>query len=194
MSLKSVEKLADGLGVSVLTLFSPSNGPPNTQPLTNDEMVDILLVEDRPEDVELTMDALKHANITNRMFTVRDGVEALDFLFGTGSFAHRRPADHPQIVLLDINLPSIDGLEVLRRIKSDPRTRHIPVVVLTSSKNSSDVVLSKRLGAESYIVKPVDFQSFSAVTLQLSLQWALFKSGPLGALPVRAVAQPALGA
>ena len=175
VSLKSVEKLADGLGVTVLTLFSHFAEKPATQPLTTDEMVDILLVEDRPEDVELTLEALKSAHVANRFFTVNDGAAALDFLFGTGTFAHRRPDDHPQIILLDLNLPKIDGLEVLRRVKSDARTRNIPVVVLTSSKNSRDIVLSKQLGASTYIVKPVDFQNFSAVALQLSLHWALLK-------------------
>jgi len=142
--------------------------------------VDILLVEDQPNDAELTLEALKGTKIPNRIFVVRDGVEALDFLFATGRFSHRRPNDHPQIILLDLHLPKIDGLEVLRRIKADARTRTIPVVMLTSSQLESDIVMSKKLGAETYIMKPVDRQNFSAAALQLSLRWALFRPGTSG--------------
>ena len=175
VSLKSVEKIAAALNVSVSTLFSENK--PSAEPLTNDQLVDILLVEDREEDVELTMEALKSGHIANRMYVVRDGAAALDFLFCSGSFSYRKPGDYPQIVLLDLNLPKISGLEVLRRIKADPKTRSIPVVVLTSSKEDKNILASKRLGAQTYIVKPVDLQSFSSVTLQFSLQWALLKPG-----------------
>ena len=175
VSLKSIEKLADALGVSVSTLFSDVNGHAAAQPLREDELVEILLVEDNTNDVLLAMEALKNANITNRVFVVRDGAAALDFLFCTGQFAYRRVHDHPQIILLDLNLPKIDGLEVLRRIKADPRTRTIPVIVMTSSKADRDIAAAKRLGAETYIVKPVGFQNFSTMTLKLSLQWALLK-------------------
>jgi two-component system response regulator len=113
---------------------------------------------------------------------VRDGAAALNFLFGTGEYAHRERSSRPQMVLLDLNLPKVSGLEVLRRIKADPRTRSIPVVVLTASKQDRDITTSKRLGAEACIVKPVDFQNLSEVTPQLSLQWALVKPMPtLGA-------------
>ena len=174
-SLKNVEKLINALGISVWTFFSEFNDRAGAEPLTTDELVDILLVEDEARDVELTLLTLKDGHVTNRVYVVRDGVEALDFLFCTGTFSHRRPDDLPQIVLLDLHLPKIDGLEVLRRIKSDPRTRTIPVVVLTSSTESKDFMTSKSLGAETYIVKPVDLQNFSAATLKLHLQWALLK-------------------
>jgi len=175
VSLRSVEKLANALGTSVGGLFARFSDKPPAQPLTTDEMVDILVVEDRAEDLELTLEALKGANLTNRVYAVRDGAAALDFLFCAGQFSHRRPNDQPQIILLDLNLPKISGMEVLRRIKADPRTRSIPVAVLTSSKESADIVSSRQLGAETYIVKPVDFQNFSHAALQLSLQWALLK-------------------
>ena len=180
VSLKSIEKLADALGVSILTLFSDLDNKPGAAPLRSDELVDILLVEDNDNDTLLVVQALKNANLTNRIFVVRDGAAALDFLFCTGEFAYRRLNDHPQVILLDLNLPKIDGLEVLRRIKADVRTRNIPVVVLTSSKFDDAIAVCKRLGAESFIAKPVDFQNFSAMTLQLSLQWALLKPGGAG--------------
>jgi two-component system, response regulator len=149
------------------------------EPLPPDELVEILLVEDNENDVLLVTQALKNANITNRVFVMRDGAAALDFLFSAGEFAHRRNNDRPQVILLDLNLPKIDGLEVLRRIKADSRTRSIPVVVLTSSKEDLDISTAKHLGAETYIVKPVDFQNFSATALKLSLQWALLKPATL---------------
>ena len=117
--------------------------------------------------------------MTNRMYIVRDGASALDFLFCKGHFAHRKRNDRPQMILLDLGLPKIDGLEVLRQIKTDPRTRTIPVVVLTASRRDRDTAASKQLGAEGYIVKPVDFQNLSGVTPQLSLQWALLKRAPM---------------
>jgi CheY-like chemotaxis protein/DNA-binding XRE family transcriptional regulator len=179
VSIKSVEKLADALGISVVTLFSDAESKASAAPLRSDEMVDLLLVEDNDNDALLVIQALKHANLTNRIFVVRDGSAALDFLFCTGEFGYRRLNDHPQVILLDLKLPKIDGLEVLRRIKADPRIRHIPVVVLTGSKFDDAIAVCKRLGAESFIAKPVDFQNFSAMTLQLSLQWALLKPSPL---------------
>jgi two-component system response regulator len=145
-------------------------------------MVDILLVEDNENDMLLAMQAMKQANLTNRIFVVRDGAAALDFLFCTGEFAYRRRNDRPQVILLDLNLPKIDGLEVLRRVKADSQTRAIPVVVLTSSKHDAAIATCKRLGAETFIAKPVDFQNFSAMSLQLSLQWAMLKpASPTGA-------------
>jgi CheY-like chemotaxis protein/DNA-binding XRE family transcriptional regulator len=177
--LKSIEKLADALGVSVQTLFADVDIKSGCTPLRTDEMVDILLVEDNDNDTLLVVQALKKANLTNRIFVVRDGAQALDFLFCTGQFAYRRLNDHPQVILLDLNLPKIDGLEVLRRVKADNRTHDIPVVVLTASKYDDAIAICKRLGAESFIAKPVDFQNFSAMTLQLSLQWALLKPNSL---------------
>jgi len=175
ISLKSIEKIAEALGISVMTLFADVDGTQGVAPLRNDEMVDILLVEDNDNDTLLVVQALKRAGLTNRIFAVRDGAAALDFLFCTGEYSYRRANDHPQVILLDLNLPKIDGLEVLRRVKADPRTKQIPVVVLTASKFDDAISICKRLGAESFIAKPVDFQNFSAMTLQLSLQWALLK-------------------
>jgi CheY-like chemotaxis protein/DNA-binding XRE family transcriptional regulator len=185
VTLKTIEKLAHALKVSTATLLPQAGKPGVNKPtgeLSADELVDILFVEDRADDVELTMQALTSAKITNRIHIVRDGAAALNFLFGNGEYAHRERSSRPQMVLLDLNLPKVSGLEVLRRIKADPRTRSIPVVVLTASKRDRDIATSKGLGAEAYIVKPVDFQNLSEVTPQLSLQWALLKSRPaLGA-------------
>ncbi|HEX9048287.1 MAG TPA: response regulator [Verrucomicrobiae bacterium] len=178
ISLKNIEKLAEALGISVPALFADLDNKAGVTPLRTDEMVDILLVEDNDDDTLLVVQALKKANLTNRVFVVRDGAAALDFLFCTGEYAYRRANDHPQVILLDLNLPKIDGLEVLRRVKADVRTKHIPVVVLTASKFDDAIAICKRLGAESFIAKPVDFQNFSAMTLQLSLQWALLKPSP----------------
>ena len=179
VSLRSIEKLADALGISVATLFADLDSRSGVEPLRSDEMVDILLVEDNDNDTLLVVQALKKANLTNRIFVVRDGAAALNFLFCTGEFAYRRINDHPQVILLDLNLPKIDGLEVLRRIKTDARTQSIPVVVLTASNFDDAIATCKRLGAAAFIAKPVDFQNFSAMTLQLSLQWALLKPAPL---------------
>jgi two-component system response regulator len=181
VSLKSIEKLANALEISVLTLFADMDSKSGTVPLRTDEMVDILLVEDNDNDTLLVVQALKNGNLTNRIFVVRDGAAALDFLFCMGEYAYRRSNDNPQVILLDLNLPKIDGLEVLRRIKADARTRTIPVVVLTASKFDDAIAICKRLGAETFIAKPVDFQNFSKMTLQLSLQWALLKPALVGA-------------
>ena len=175
VSIKGIEKLADALGISVVTLFSDMDSKSASTPLRTDEMVDILLVEDDENDMLLTMEVLKRASLTNRIFVVRDGAAALDFLFCKGEFAYRRANDHPQVILLDLNLPKIHGLEVLRRVKADANTRSIPVVVLTSSDEDSVIAACKRLGAETFIAKPVSFKNFSAMTLKLSLQWALIK-------------------
>jgi CheY-like chemotaxis protein/DNA-binding transcriptional regulator YdaS (Cro superfamily) len=173
VSLESISKLARALEVSVATLFSDSDK--TTSATVSDELVDILFVEDNPDDVQLTLRALKAANITNRIQVVRDGEAALQFLFCKGPYADRQPDQRPQVILLDLGLPKMGGLEVLRRIRAEPRTRSIPVVVLTASRHDRDVLASKQLGAEAYIVKPVDFQNLSEVTPQLSLYWALLK-------------------
>ena len=138
---------------------------------------DILLVEDNPDDVELTRRAFRKAKLANPIFVVSDGAEALDFLFRTGAYAGRLPHT-PKVVLLDLKLPKMDGLEVLRRIKGDERTRVIPVVVLTSSREESDVVESYKLGVNSYIVKPVDFEQFLAAVERLGLYWLLLNEPP----------------
>ncbi|HEV8715027.1 MAG TPA: response regulator [Candidatus Binatia bacterium] len=135
--------------------------------------VEILLVEDNPNDVELTLYALKKNNLANQIEVVRDGAEALDFIFCTGAYAHRSAQDNPKVILLDLKLPKVDGLEVLQRVKTDPRTRMIPVVILTSSREESDIVESYQLGVNSYIVKPVDFEQFIEATRQLGLYWLL---------------------
>jgi two-component system, response regulator len=176
VSLKNIQKLADALAIPLLTFFSDLGVESTTPPRTADEQVDILVVEDSADDVALTLHAFKNWGVSNRMYVVNDGAAALDFLFGTGIFAHRRPTDQPQVILLDMDLPKIEGLEVLRRIKTDSRTRAIPVIILTSSKDARDITECTRLGVENYILKPVDFQSFSEVSLRLNLQWALLKS------------------
>jgi len=183
VSLESISRLAAALDVPLSVLFSRledmSSDTPSVPALSPDELVDILIVEDSTEDSELAIKALKDARMTNRMYIVRDGAAALDFLFCKGRYAHRKHNDRPQMILLDLGLPMIDGLEVLRQIKTDPRTRTIPVVVMTASRRDRDTAASKQLGAEGYIVKPVDFQNLSGVTPQLSLQWALLKRAPV---------------
>jgi CheY-like chemotaxis protein len=140
--------------------------------------VEILLVEDNPDDVELTLHALRTNNVTNRIRVARDGAEALDFVFGRGPHAGRTLRDGPRVILLDLKLPKVDGLEVLRQIKSHQETRHIPVVVLTSSKEERDVVRSYELGVNSYIVKPVDFAQFVEAVRQLGLYWIILNQPP----------------
>jgi two-component system response regulator len=147
--------------------------------MADGDMVDILLVEDNPNDVELTLRALKKSKVVNPVKVVRDGAEALEFLFGEGAYADRIPAQPPKLILLDLKLPKVDGLEVLRRVKSDERTKVVPVVVLTSSREERDVVESYRLGVNSYIVKPVDFDKFAEAVSQAGLYWMLLNQPPL---------------
>ena len=135
--------------------------------------IEILLVEDNAEDRELTLRALKKYHLTNGIQVARDGQEALDFLFSEGLFAGRLISDAPRVVLLDLKLPKVDGLTVLGRIKADPRTQAMPVVVLTSSREQRDVAEAYRLGANSYIVKPVNFENFSKSVAELGLYWLL---------------------
>lgn len=146
--------------------------------MVNADAVDILLVEDNPNDLELALRALKKHNLANNVIVARDGAEALDFIFGTGSYAHREIEKIPKLVLLDLKLPKVDGLEVLRRIKADERTKTIPVVVLTSSQEERDVVDSYRLGVNSYIVKPVDFDQFIDSVSKLGLYWLVCNKPP----------------
>jgi CheY-like chemotaxis protein len=140
--------------------------------------VELLLVEDNPQDLELSLRALRKANLTNLIHVARDGAEALDYVFCEGAYASRKIADAPKVILLDLKLPKIDGLEVLKRIKGDPRTKVIPVVVLTSSKEQSDVVESYQLGVNSYIVKPVNFERFVGAVRDLGLYWLLHNQPP----------------
>jgi two-component system response regulator len=137
-----------------------------------EQAVELLLVEDNPSDEELTLHVLKKHNLTNRIHVVRDGAEALAFLFGEGA---EKP---PKLILLDLKLPKVNGLEVLGRIRSDERTKRIPVVVLTSSREESDLYTSYELGVNSYIVKPVDFTQFSEAVRQLGLYWLLLNEAP----------------
>ncbi len=139
----------------------------------------ILLVEDNPDDEELTLLALKKSNILNEVIVARDGVEALDYLFATGKYAARDPSRMPQLILLDLKLPKLDGLEVLKRLHANPSTELIPVVVLTSSSEEEDVIASYRNGANSYVRKPVDFHRFADAIKQVGLYWLLLNEVPL---------------
>jgi CheY-like chemotaxis protein/DNA-binding XRE family transcriptional regulator len=181
VSLKNVQKLATALAIPLATLFAGLDGKSAAAPMTTDQQVDILIVEDDVNDVTLTMQVFNQWGLRNRIYVVHDGAAAMDFVFGTGAFAHRSPIDQPQVILLDLHLPKIEGLEILRRIKADPRTNSIPVIILTGSKDSRDIAECRRMGVENYIVKPVDFQSFSEVSLQLNLQWILMKPVAPGA-------------
>jgi two-component system response regulator len=137
------------------------------------EAVELLIVEDNPQDLELSLRALRKAHLTNRIHVARDGAEALEFIFCEGAHSQRKMIDGPKVIMLDLKLPKIDGIEVLRRIKADPRTMMIPVVMLTSSKEQSDVVESYKLGVNSYIVKPVNFERFAEAVRDLGLYWLL---------------------
>jgi CheY-like chemotaxis protein len=144
----------------------------------NGNAVEILLVEDNPEDLKLALRALKKAALTNRIEVARDGEEALEFIFCEGAHSSRKIEDIPKVILLDLKLPKVDGLEVLQRIKGDPRTKAIPVVVLTSSREQNDVVRSYNYGVNSYIVKPVNFDSFAKAVEELGLYWLLLNHPP----------------
>ncbi|QFY42252.1 response regulator [Candidatus Methylospira mobilis] len=143
--------------------------------------VEILLVEDNPTDAELAIRALKKNNFANKLVWVKDGAEALDFLFATGAYSGRQVTNGPKVILLDLRLPKVDGMEVLRRIKDDERTRIIPVVVLTSSTEDRDVAESYQLGVNSYISKPLEFDQFAKTVSELGLYWLLVNRPPLAA-------------
>ena len=146
--------------------------------MSNRNEIVILLVEDNPNDVELTFRALKKRNLANKVHVVKDGAEALDFIFAKGSYEERNMNDPPKLILLDLKLPKVSGLEVLKEIKSDERTKTIPVVVLTSSREEKDMVESYKLGVNSYIVKPVDFDKFVDSVGDLGLYWLLLNEQP----------------
>jgi len=146
--------------------------------MSDSHEIEILLVEDNPDDLEMTLRALRKANLANHIQTARDGAEALDFIFCRGPHSGRRIEDRPKVILLDLKLPKVDGLEVLQRLKSDPRTKMIPVAILTSSKEQRDVVESYNLGVNSYIVKPVNFDRFATAVRELGMYWLLLNQSP----------------
>lgn len=150
----------------------------NKQKKGNNNKSIILLVEDNPDDVKLTLRALKKNNILNEVIVAENGVEALDYLFGEGKYEGRDTGDLPQVVLLDLKLPKVDGLEVLRQVRDSEMTRLLPVVILTTSKEDRDVVESYKLGANSYIHKPVDFNKFIEAVKQLGLYWLVLNEPP----------------
>ena len=180
LSLESMTRLARALKVPVAALF-PAEFPggktsANWSSGHGHEFVDVLLVEDNPDDVALTLHAFKQARFANRVQVVTDGEEALDYVFCIGKYSSCRPGERPQVILLDLNLPKVSGLEVLRRIKADERTRQIPVVVLTISQMFKDFTECERLGAETYIIKPLNFQRLSQIMPRLKFDWALLKA------------------
>lgn len=140
--------------------------------------IEILLVEDNAHDAELTMRALKKQHIANNLFHLKDGAAALEFLFGTGDFEGRNTANKPKVILLDLKMPKVNGIEVLEKIKSNPLTSDIPVVILTSSKENPDIKKCYSLGANSYIVKPVEFHNFSKAVAEVGLYWGLLNQPP----------------
>ncbi len=140
--------------------------------------VEILIVEDNPNDAEMAMRALKRNNLTNKVYIVNDGEEALDFILSRGKYSIRKKCVRPRMVLLDLKLPKIDGLEVLKEIKGNPETRIIPVIILTSSKQEKDLVESYNLGVNSYIVKPVEFEKFVDAVNELGMYWLLLNQQP----------------
>ncbi|HEY0060225.1 MAG TPA: response regulator [Flavisolibacter sp.] len=141
--------------------------------------VEILLVEDNMSDAELVIRALRKVNLANQLIHLKDGEEALDFLFATGPFAGRQKMNIPKVILLDIKMPKVDGLEALRQIKSNPQTRLIPVVIMTSSKEEQDMIRSYELGVNSFVVKPLGFDAFAQAVSELGLYWVLTNQAPL---------------
>jgi CheY-like chemotaxis protein len=146
--------------------------------MNESNIVELLLVEDSAEDLELALRALRKANLANRIQVARDGAEALDFIFCTGAHAGRKLTDGPRVIFLDLKLPKVDGLEVLRRVKGDPRTHDVPVVMMTSSREQRDIVESYHLGVNSYVVKPVNFERFAQAVHDLGFYWLLLNVPP----------------
>jgi CheY-like chemotaxis protein len=185
LSLESITRMAHALQVCVADLF-PTEAPPggNHRNGHQRDLVEVLLVEDNRDDVALAMHAFQQARFANRVHVANDGQEALDYLFCEDRFADRSK-DRPQIILLDLYLPKVSGLDVLRRLKSDDRTRGWPVIILTISQAFSDYAECQRLGVETYLLKPLNFQRLSQVTPRLNLDWALVKPTLLPAEPAR---------
>jgi len=185
LSLESINKLATALEISLPILFSAetegaaADGNPT---MANSAFVDILLVEDNPDDVELTLAAFKRARFLNAIHLARDGAEAVDYFFGQTGVVTEPAKVRNLVVLLDLQLPKLNGIEVLRRLKGDKRTAHIPVVLLTATENEQDIAACQKLGATAYIPKPVNLQGLSKITPELCLVWALIK--PVNGLQV----------
>jgi len=146
--------------------------------MNDSSIIELLLVEDNPQDLELALRSLRKVNLANHIEVARDGAEALDIIFCEGPHSARKMSDGPRVILLDLKLPKVDGLEVLKRVKSDPRTRAIPVVVLTSSKEQRDIVESYHLGVNSYIVKPVNFDGFTEAMREVGVYWLMLNQSP----------------
>lgn len=141
--------------------------------------VEVLLVEDNIHDAEMTIRALRKVNLANNLVHVKDGEEALEFIFAKGKFSDRQPADLPKVILLDIKMPKVDGIEVLKQLKARESSKAIPVVIMTSSKEEEDIINSYELGVNSYVVKPVDFEGFARAVSQLGMYWLLTNQSPL---------------
>ncbi|MEY2485304.1 MAG: hypothetical protein QOH39_952 [Verrucomicrobiota bacterium] len=187
-SIVSIQKLAGALEISVSTLFAQAGDSRQTR-----QLVDILLAEGSLQGVRLTLRGFEKVKLTNPVHVVRDGVEALDFIFATGSYTHRRNAHSPQIILLDLDLPKKSGVEVLRQIKANETTRDIPVIMLTVSNHDRGIAECWRLGADLSIVKPVGFKNFSEVTARLNLGWTLVSRRQALPEPPNRSAQPRVG-
>jgi two-component system, response regulator len=141
--------------------------------------VEVLLVEDNIHDAEMTIRALRKVNLANNLVHVKDGEEALEFIFAQGKFSNRQQSDQPKVILLDIKMPKVDGIEVLKQLKSRESTKSIPIVIMTSSKEEQDIINSYQLGVNSYVVKPVDFEGFARAVSQLGMYWLLTNQPPL---------------
>lgn len=179
ITLRSAASVAKALDVSMASLLIRAGGRMETKPASAREKIgEILMVEDNPADAELAVQAFHQARLTNPMKVIADGGKALSYLFPKGAAARRRKGRLPQLVLLDLNLPTVPGLEILRRLKEDARTRDIPVIILTVSQHDGDIAQCRRLGATAYIIKPVGFENFSQAASQLSFNWVLLKPAP----------------
>jgi CheY-like chemotaxis protein/DNA-binding XRE family transcriptional regulator len=176
LSLESISKLARALELSIGSLFSPPEAGKTGGEPGSKSLVELLLAEHDPKELELTLDAFKRAKFSNHIAIVHDGAAALDYLFCRRQYAERHPSSPPQVILLELQLPKVHGLEVLSRIRADQRMHNIHVVVLTNSRTDADLRAALRLGADAFIVKPVDFEKFSAVMPQLNFHWSLLNS------------------